>query len=109
MTTAAGTRGVRASEADWQSTVVALARLRGWMVHHQRPARTRDGWRTAVAYDGAGYPDLTLARDGEVLFLELKTDTGRTSLAQRDWLRELGDHAHIIRPSDWDRLQELLR
>lgn len=106
--TVANIRGARTSEADWQATVVDLAQLRGWMVHHQRPARTRDGWRTAVAYDGAGFPDLVLARAGQVLFLELKTDTGRPTSRQLDWLRELGDHAHIIRPSDWDQLQELL-
>lgn len=106
--TAAGTRSVRLTEADWQTTVVDLARLRGWMVGHFRPGRTRDGWRTAVAYDGAGFPDLCLARDGQVLFLELKTDSGQTTSFQRDWLRELGDHAHIIRPSDWEHLQELL-
>lgn len=99
----------RITEADWQTTVVDLARLRGWMVAHFRPARTAAGWRTPVAYDGTGFPDLILARDGRVLVLELKTDTGRVTIHQRDWIRELGGHAHIIRPRDFDYLQDLLQ
>lgn len=103
------TTRARITEASWQATVVDLARLRGWMVAHFRPARVGTGWRTPVAYDGTGFPDLILARAGQVLALELKTDTGRVTIHQRDWIRELGDHAHIIRPRDWDHLQDLLR
>lgn len=104
----APTRG-RITEADWQATVVDLAHHLGWLVAHFRPARTRDGWATPVAYDGKGFPDLVLARNGQVRIIELKTDTGRLTSRQHDWIYELGDHAHVIRPADWTELQELLR
>lgn len=96
------------SEADWQSTVVDLAHALGWIVAHFRPARTKDGWRTAVAYDGRGFPDIVAARDGRVVFLELKTARGRVTPHQQAWL-DILPAAHVIRPGDWQRLQEILR
>jgi len=58
---------------------------------------------------GKGYPDLTLARDREVLFMELKQQQGVLSPEQMLWQLAL-PCAYTIRPSDWEsgRVAELL-
>ena len=97
------------TEAQWQAQVVEYAQLRGWMVAHFRPGLNQRGqWLTAVAADGAGFPDLVLARDGVVLFAELKRETGKVSDAQQAWLAQL-PASFVWRPSDLDDVLEILR
>ena len=103
------------SEATFTARVVALARANGWLVMHQRPACTARGWRTAVQGD-AGFPDLVLVRPnargaGRILFVELKTDTGRPSESQLRWAETLlraGAEYHLWRPSEWRAIEETL-
>jgi len=93
------------TEAELQDAVVAAARLFGYRVAHFRSARTARGWRTPVAADGAGFPDLCLARPGELAFVELKAAEGRLSADQAAWLDVLGRTGrcgvHVWRPEDW--------
>lgn len=99
------------TEAELQSAVIDLARMCGWRVAHFRPARTETGWVTPVAGDGKGFPDLVLVRD-RVLFVELKSATGRLSEDQVAWLQELaaaGADARVWRPGDWDEIEAALR
>lgn len=77
------------TEAELQAAVIDLARLYGWRVAHFRASRTKRGWSTAVAADGKGYPDLTLVRPPELLFVELKGEQGRVSPEQLVWLEQL--------------------
>jgi VRR-NUC domain-containing protein len=54
--------------------------------------------------------DLTLVRD-RVVWVELKTETGKVSAAQREWLDALkaaGAEAYIWRPSDLERVGQVL-
>lgn len=96
-------------ESDFQARVIDLAHLRGWRVHHTRPARTaRGNWITPLAGD-RGAPDLLLARNGAVLLAELKTAAGRLGPGQADWLDALGDHGRLWRPGDWGAIVEELR
>jgi VRR-NUC domain len=82
--------------------VLQAAYAKGWAVYHVPQATMRNG-------GGAGYPDLTLARDREVLWIELKQEKGTLSPQQMAWHAAL-PFAHVIRPSDlWNgRLGELL-
>lgn len=89
------------TEAEFLTRVVETARVHGWLAHHARPARTARGYRTAIQGD-RGAPDLLLAREGVVLLVELKTDTGRLGPGQREWLDACGEHALLWRPKDWD-------
>jgi len=102
---------VNTPEADFQRAVIELAQWRGWRVAHFRKAQNRRGdWRTPVAADGRGFPDLVLVRE-RVLFVELKTDSGRVSPEQRAWLESLraaGAGAHVWRPRDWSEIQREL-
>ena len=108
------------TETQFQTKVVDLARARGWLVYH-----TYDSRRSAP-----GFPDLVLARDGRVMFVELKASAGRISAAQREWLTALGAtdpsgnvsnplrmtktddgsalSVEIWRPNQWQMITEIL-
>lgn len=97
-------------ERDWQRDIIRLARTLGWKVAHFRPAQTSKGWRTAVAADGAGFPDLCLVRD-RVIFAELKNEKGRVTEEQAEWIAALGvagAEAYVWRPDDLDDVMAVL-
>lgn len=92
------------TEAQFEVALVEAARLLGWRVVHFRPARTGDGWRTAVAYDGAGWPDLVLVRD-RLVVAELKGPRGSMTARQIGWVAALehaGVETYVWRPEDFD-------
>jgi hypothetical protein len=110
------------TEQELLDATIDLATMQRWAVHHDRPAR-RSGARWATAISGhAGFPDLVLARNGVVLFRELKGyqasgRMGRLSSEQRDWAGQLdpfwkaGAYIESARlripfdvwtPDDWD-------
>ncbi|HUY07874.1 MAG TPA: VRR-NUC domain-containing protein [Candidatus Dormibacteraeota bacterium] len=88
------------TERDLQWDIVSLATALGWRCFHAHDAR-----RSA-----AGFPDLCLARRGDVLFAELKTERGRLSNAQIAWSEELPNW-FCWRPTDWlsGAVQDALR
>ena len=96
----AGTEAM--SEADLKRIVVDMAHAFGWRVFSLPMARG-----TRPVKDASGYPDLTLARNGAVLFLELKTQKGVLSPEQMEWLKILPAML-VIRPNDLDTLAETL-
>ena len=63
-----------AAEADFQKTVVEFAEILGWRTFHA--ARIKGHLRTPTS---TGFPDLVFAKNGVVLFAELKTDKGRVT------------------------------
>ena len=100
------------TEAQFQRSVIELAQLNGWRVFHARKAQNGKGqWRTPVAADGAGFPDLVLVKH-TIIFAELKTDTGRLSPTQREWFNALTRaHASVVevwRPKDWPHIERVL-
>lgn len=99
-------------ERDFQAQVIELARMTGWRVAHFRPAMDSKGrWKTAVAGDGAGFPDLVLARPGKLLFRELKSNTGKVEPEQVAWgdaLRAAGADWAVWRPRDWPFIEQAL-
>lgn len=80
------------SERDWQRLVVDFATLHGWWTYHTNNSlRSNPGW-----------PDLVLARPGEVLFVELKREDGKVTAAQGrvlELLESAGCETHVWRPS----------
>ena len=97
------------SEADWLAEVAAYAQEHGWRVAHFRPGRTALGWRTAMQGD-AGFPDMTMARDGVVVFAELKASKkGLLTVGQERWIEALGPYAYVWTPADRAEMQEILR
>jgi hypothetical protein len=92
------------TEAELRAIVVGMAHRRGWRVFSLPAAKTR-----RPVKDASGYPDLTLARDRRVVWIELKQDDGVLSPVQMEWLRALPD-AWVLRPQDLDngRVEGLL-
>jgi hypothetical protein len=118
------TAQVQQTEAQFQAAVIDYARALGWLVYHTHDSR----------HSAAGFPDLVLVHRGEstqtvprncrLVFAELKTQKGRTSLAQAEWLEALGvvlarggamldqeprSAVYLWRPSDWPEIERVLR
>lgn len=81
-------RNLSMTEEDLQSAIIELAQLYGWHIHHVRPARSIRGWWTPVQ-GNIGFCDLVLAKDGCVIFAELKSERGRIRPEQVEWMHAL--------------------
>lgn len=97
---------------ELQHAVIDCAHRFGWKVAHTPPVHTERGWRTAVAADGKGFPDLLLVRD-RVIVAEIK-GTDRLSREQKEWLsafRMAGIAAHVWTPKEWEsgEIEDILR
>lgn len=101
-------------EKELQANVIDTAHLFGWTVAHFRSMRDFHGvWRTPVAADGAGFPDLVLTRE-RVIFAELKAGYNKLSLEQAEWGSRLllaGAEWYEWRARDWQNgtIEEILR
>lgn len=81
------------TEADLAEAVRALAQMTGWRRYHTYNSRG----------SAHGWPDEVLARPPQLLVRELKTDTGRVTVAQQGWLdalAECGVDVGVWRPED---------
>ena len=90
------------SEKRFQDAVVQLAQILHFRVYH-----TYDSRRSTP-----GYPDLTLVREGRLIFAELKSEKGKMSKAQKEWeydLRQTCAEYYEWRPSDWEAIVEVLQ
>lgn len=100
------------TESDFLRQVLDLAAAYRWRTAHFRPARTADGWRTPVAGDGEGFPDLILVRE-RVIVAELKVGRNQVTGPQRLWLiafEAAGVAAYEWRhPDDWPEIERVLR
>lgn len=90
------------TEAEFQQSIIDLARLRGWLYYH-----TNNSQRSTP-----GFPDLILVRGPVMLAVEVKTDAGKTTDQQEAWLDALGQipgcTSFVTRPTTWDALVEKL-
>lgn len=89
------------TENELKGHVLNIAREKGWMAYHAIQAKVRNA-------GDHGYPDLTLARDGEVVWIELKRQDGKLTYEQVVWSMALPSnngamHYEVIRPSDLAR------
>jgi hypothetical protein len=81
-------------EAHLQAAVIGLCQWLGLLVYHTRDSRG----------SAAGFPDLVIVGPRGVLFRELKSNTGKTTAAQRAWgqgLTEAGARYGIWTPQEW--------
>lgn len=85
------------SEADLKAKVVELAHDMGYLVFSMPQAKRH----ARSVKSASGYPDLTIARNGRVLWFELKVDGGTMSEAQLRWARMLGHQVVVITPAGY--------
>ena len=85
--------------------------------------RSRSGYGAAASLVGfhpfdsrrsaPGFPDLTMVRDGKLIFAELKVGkNNHPTEDQRRWLSGLSrclPQVYVWRPSDWPEIKEVLR
>jgi hypothetical protein len=108
------------SEKQFQAKVIDLLHLYKYRVAHFLPAvNLRGQWRTPVAVDGKGFPDLVAVRPdagdgkriGRVLFIELKSERGRLTKEQVEWMRDLGSagaETYVWKPQDWASIRDII-
>ena len=110
------------SEADFKSKIVAYAHDHGWLVFH--PIRgSRDNRHYTAVQGDSGYPDLTMARGGKVVILELKRHQRYPTSEQEQWLTALSglewERSFVmypdgnliigcVHPKDWQEIQQVL-
>ncbi len=89
-------------EKEFQQMIVDLARYTGWRYFH--------AWNSM--HSAAGWPDLALAKDGRLLFIEVKSARGKVSPAQQEWLAALrlvpGVEVYVWRPAQWPEIEQTL-
>ena len=89
------------SEKDFRRQVTQLAQLQGWKVHYN--------W--TELHSAKGWPDLTLCRLSRLVFAELKSDKGKTTAEQEEWLdalRQTNVEVYLWRPTDFDNIVKVL-
>ena len=90
------------TEGDFQRQVIKAAEMFFWAIYHVTNVKGR-----LLAWSSLGFPDLVLCHGHQVLYRELKTDTGRLSTDQKSWialLNRAGQDVGVWRPKDWDRV-----
>jgi hypothetical protein len=96
-------KALRIAEKVFQSQVLQIAKLYRWHAYH--PALSK--------WSERGWPDIALVRPPRLVFAELKSEAGRVTEHQESWLALLaacaGVEAYLWRPSDLERIAELLR
>lgn len=90
------------TEKEWQLAVNQLLALHGWRSYH-----TFDSRRSSE-----GFPDVIALKPPRMLAVELKTDKGKPTQAQLDWLNAFAGvdqvEAHIWVPRGLDAIMEIL-
>lgn len=100
------------SESEFLDQVIALAHVYRWFCVHFRPARTADGWRTAVSGDGKGWPDVFAVSGSQRWAAELKVGKNKPTGEQTEWLKRLetaGIPAYLWTEIDWPEIESVLR
>lgn len=93
--------GVGMTEAEFQQRITDMCDWLHIKWHHETDSRRSK----------AGFPDLVLCGRGGVAVVELKSDKGRVSAAQEEWLDALnsgGVTAMVWRPSQWEAVERYL-
>ena len=90
------------SERDLTRQVAELAAVFHWLRYHTWSSR----------HSPAGFPDETLVRGDRLLFVELKSATGKLTPAQGEWLEALAAvrrvETYLWRPDDLEDATRVL-
>ena len=95
------------NEKDLDRNIVTVCNMYGWARYHTFRSQ----------YSPAGFPDLTLTRDGELIFAELKSPKKWPTEDQWCWLYDLQEVAEraenvevwLLHPEDFDMFVDRLR
>ena len=104
------------TENELQQSIIDYARMNGWRIFHAQTSRVqrKDGsvyYATAGIADSKGWPDLFMVKGRDRLAVEVKSDKGKPSTEQNEWLLalfEAGIDARVWRPRDWPAIERRL-
>ena len=88
-------------EKELQAQVEQIAELRGWTYYHTYDSRRSN----------PGFPDLQMLRGERQVIAELKSQKGKVTDFQKDWLEKfklVGAEVYLWRPSDIRDIEEIL-
>ena len=100
------------SERELAATVDALAELHGWKIYGVLEQRVY------ARRLSKGFPVRVMTRKGRLLFVEYKSERGELMPEQQEWLDALSQCVNpwegrvqvwVIRPSDLDSIEEILK
>lgn len=90
------------TEVQFQQRITDLCDYLALRWHHETDSRKSP----------KGWPDLVIGGPNSVIFAELKTEKGRTTEAQKEWLQTLarsGAVVYLWRPDDWSGIEQTLK
>ena len=91
------------TEKEFLRQVADLGRLFNWRTYHP--------WLSI--HSERGWPDVAMVRPPRLILAELKTDRGKVTPHQQEWLDLLGAcpgvETYLWRPADFDRITEVLK
>jgi len=95
---------IKVTERDLREQVRDICKLFGWMMYFS--------W-TSI-HSPRGFPDLVLCNPEQkrVIFAELKSEKGKVTGYQEEWLNVLeacGTEVYVWRPGDIEGIAEILR
>ena len=97
------------TERDFQKFVINRALNHGWTYYHAPDNKPDQYGRLQNVVKG--FPDIVLVKNEKLVFVELKTETGRVSPEQTAWLEKLkktGCDTFVWRPSMWKKVNSYL-
>ena len=91
---------------------MSYARANRWRVahHHDSRRQVKPGVHVGDR-DAAGIPDLMLVRDDQLVFVELKSEHGKLTENQRQWIKDLEAtpaEVYVWRPGSWGEVERVL-
>ena len=99
------------SERDFSLQVEDLFKIFHWRYSHFRPAQTAKGWRTSIT-GYKGFPDYVAAKGKRIIFAELKSEIGKLTPDQEDWIALLklcpGVEVYVWKPNDLQEIANIL-
>lgn len=100
-------------ERDFAKQVEHLLTVNHWLWKHDEPAM-RPGGRYVTALSGSkGFPDYIAVRGHRLIVAEIKSDTGRLTPGQKEWLERLEQvpnvECYVWRPQHLQTVRDTLR
>lgn len=90
------------NEKELDGHVRNLAKMCGWLYYHTYRSKRSP----------AGFPDCVLVKPPRTIFAELKSDEGKVSPEQQEWLEKLGacpqNEVYLWRPDDLQEIATVL-
>lgn len=90
------------TEKQFESQVKGLAKTFGWLYYHT--------WRSI--HSPAGFPDCVFVKGERIIFAELKSEKGKVSESQWEWMEALARtkvEVFLWHPSEFYHIADILR